>query len=842
MTDRHSIQGAGGGKGGGGGGHEADDTLFSTAYIEIIEVVGEGQMRGLTNGAKSIYLDDTPLIDSAGNRNHQVGWSIRTGWQAQPPFPAVESISAETQIGTRVMQATPIVATITDADADYAVLTVGIPRLMSMDDKGNINGTNVEFKVECQPSDGAYTVVSRPASVEKGLYDAGHGYFQSPAATYAADAYILAAAAGDVVIEKSIDGTTWTTADTVQPQQKIKGQGYFTASVTLDLPEGVNYLRWTGAPVAGNSVQWTYYGAAGSIKIEGKTGSRYQRQFRFPLIGTAPWAVKLTRISDDSTSTKLANELYFDSIRTEIVARMNYPNTALVYYRIPAKEFSSIPRRRSEWFGLKMRVPTNYDPETRAYTGIWNGAFKSAWTDNAAWCFYDICTAARYGVGKYIDVGSIDKWALYDIGRYCDTLVDSGRRDDAGTVIQEPRFTCNIQIKDAKEAFVWLKDMASIFRGMLYVINGQLTAVADQPSDPVRLFNRANVIDGQFKFSGTGALARKSVALVTWLDPDDLYNPKIEYVPNQAALKRYGWNPTEVIAVGCTSRGQAHRLGKWLLYDGEVVTYGVGHDAAFVRPGDIVQCAIPLRSNNQRLGGRLVGIAADGVTVTLDAPIALILGHVYQLSVALADGTIGSRDVIVAATATTDTVTLVSSLAAAVVDRAVWVLVDWSGVQPTQWRVLGLAEGNNPAVKTITAISHNPDKYAEIDTFESAIDTSILPAVNPLNMDAPAAITIENIPFIDKNGVAQNKLHVHWLQVETAVRYQVRWRINAGQWYRSTLIIGTLWDTIIKDDGVYDVEIVAISILGVQSAPAQASVTIIGDATYIDTMMQWVNE
>lgn len=843
------VRGAGGGgKGGSGdsGGHESDDTLFSTAYIEVIEAVAEGPVKGVVNGGKSIYMENTPITAVDGNKNHNVAWDTRLGWQDQTPFPMVQSISAEQSIGVLVPQATPAIATITDADADYATVTLGFPRMMSADEKGNISGTSIEFLIECQAYGGPYLPVSRRITQTQGI--AADNRFQSPLKTFKAEVHFLSwsAAASVIDLYYSTDGINWAVIETVQLTRNtfVVMAEMFSGYVSLELPEGQHYLRWQVVDYSGsyvyadgslNSVRWSSY-VDGPITLTGKSMSKYQQQYRFPLPGSAPWSVRVTRVSADSHSAKLANDLYFDSLRTEVVAQLNYPNTALIYYKIPAKEFSSIPRRRAEWDLLEVRVPSNYDPISRSYDGIWDGSFKLAWSDNPAWGFYDIYTSDRYGIGKYVDASEIDKWALYEIGKYCDVMVDSGLRDGSGAVIYEPRFTLNIHIVQPREAFEILRDLASVFRGMMYVINGLLTCVADRPSDVAKLFNQTNVIDGQFRFSGTAALARKTVALVGWKDPADLYNDKVEYVQDLEGIKRYGMTTTEVVAVGCTSRGQAHRLGKWLLMDGEVVTFEVGHDAAFVRPGEIIACMIPLRSKQNRLGGRIKNI--DGLTVTLDAPVSLVAGHAYQLSVMQADGSIGSRSVSAVLTETTDTLTLPAVFDVEIVDHALWVLIDWDGIKPTLWKVIGITEGND-FTKTLTALSHDPDKFDKIDNFASAIDGSIFPAVNPLEISPVSDIVVENWPFTDLNNIMQNRLVAYWSQVSQAARYQLRWRVNAGNWIAAPTQTGTLFEMIIKDDGTYDVEIVAVSVLGVPSPAAQASVMITGEASALNFDAQW---
>lgn len=839
LIPKQSIQGAGGKGGGGGGGHESDDSIFSRAIIDLVEVYSEGEVDGLTNGGKSLYVDNTPVIAASGAQNHKVYWEVRRGTQVQSPVSSAQTISGEDAINTIATYGTPAIGVISSADADFAVVTVGFPRLMSADEKGNVDGATVQFKIECQPLGGSYAPVARVSVRTNGVFAIIGDYYQSPALTYRADVYLRKDAAGQIDIEHSTGGGGWSVIDTVQLFESKTTPGAFVGNASLDLPEGVNYLRWAGGDGPGNSVVWFNYVSGDVITVTGKNMSRAQKQYRFELTGDAPWSVRLTRLTEDSASVKLANECWFDSLRTEIVARLGYPNSALIHWRIPAKEFSSIPRRRAEWRGIRVRVPTNYDPVTRGYNGIWDGSFKVAWTNNPAWCFYDLCVERRYGLGGFISAAEVDKWRLYEIGKYCDGLVDSGSRDSAGGIIYEPRFTLNIQIFEPREALNVLRDLASVFRGMMYVIGGVLSAACDQPADPVKLFNHANVIGGQFKFSGTGGLARKTVALVEWRDPANLYNKAVHYVANDdeaTGIPRYGVNPTTVIAFGCTSRGQAHRLGKFVLLDGEVVNFSIGHESATVAPGEVIKCMIPLRNSGKRLGGRLQ--YALGTMVILDAPVDLVAGHDYQLSIALADGAINSRTVVFSGTQTTDTIYIETELDGEVVDYAIWVLIDLDGIQPTLWRVLNILPGEG-FIAQVVATSYDPGRFNKIDVFDSAIDDALLPSVNPLNIDPVSDITVENIPFVDKNEIVQNKLHIHWSQVVDAAGYQVRWRLNAGNWHKTPQLTGTLFEMIVKDDGAYEVEIVAISVLGIPSAATLASFMIIGDASPISLSLQW---
>jgi len=834
------IRGAGGGKGGGGGGHESDDTLFSSAYVELVEAIGEGPMRGLVQGGRGVYLDDTPILDASGGRNHRVTLAVATGWQGQDPIPAFTGAGAEQQVDALVLHDSPVTAAVTNADTDYAVVTLTFPRLMAADNRGNIKGSAVTFKIEYQAAGDAWRLVSRNSKIVRATAPAQPGLpFVSPQHGYGADVTVYADRADPVDILHSLNGGTYAVIATVVPEPMLLGgrvlAGLYTADVFLPLPEGVHRLKWDTAWYGTRPAHTFYrdfvlfhvYEAAAAIEVKGKTMSPYQKQYRFKLAGAAPWQVRVTRISPDSNSAKLANDLYFTALRSEETARLNYPNTALLYYRIPAQAFSRIPSRRSLWRGRSVRVPANYDPLARTYDGVWGGGFKTAWTDNPAWCFYDLCSNARFGLGQYIDRDDIDKWALYAIAQYCDGLVDSGRRDETGAVISEPRFTLNVQITGRVEAFTLLRNLASVFRGMLYVLDGQLTAVADQPADPVALFTPANVSDGQFVFSGTAALARKTVALVEWQDPDDMYNTKVEYVDDPAAIARYGVNETRLVAFGCTRRGQAYRLGRWALLDGETVSFGVGLDAARLRPGDIVQCMIPLRSGGQRLGGRI--LAVDGVAVTLDAPVSLLAGHSYQLSAVLADGTVGTQDVVAGAGAPTSVLTLAAAFATAPLAGALWVLVDLDGIRPTLWRVVGITPGEG-LTATVTALSHDPDKYAGLDSIASSTGGT-LPLIQTLSVPAPATVVIENLAYKDNNGTQQNKLHVHWHAAGGAVRHQIAWRVDNGDWRWPSGLDGTLWELPIDTGGVYDVEVRAVDFRGQHSAPALASavISVLGD-------------
>jgi len=371
--------------------------------------------------------------------------------------------------------------------------------------------------------------------------------------------------------------------------------------------------------------------------VSGKTSSAYMHSQTFAIPkggiigGISLIEFRLTRITPDSTSSSLQNETYWDYVTERINAKFKYPNTAMVGIQINAEQFASIPSRAFDCKLLKIKVPTNYDPSSRAYTGIWDGSFKVVWSDNPAWCFYDLVTNSRYGLGDYFPADTLDKWTLYTIGQYCDELVPSGYGGNF-----EPRFTCNLYLQTREEAYKVATDMASIFRAMLYWGNNTLIPSQDRPKQPLVHFHAANVKDGRFSYTGSAKRARHTCALVAWNNPITGYAREIEYVEDVDGINRFGVREVEVAAFGCTSRGQAHRLGKWILYterkESDLITFRAGMEGMFLRPGDLFKVSDSFRAGVIN-GGRIMGIASDRLSITLDRPLPLVAGATYTLHV-----------------------------------------------------------------------------------------------------------------------------------------------------------------------------------------------------------------
>lgn len=324
------------------------------------------------------------------------------------------------------------------------------------------------------------------------------------------------------------------------------------------------------------------------------------------------WEIEITRHTLDSIDSFVQNQSFIDSVTEVFDSKLSYPNSAIVGTFFSAEYFSSIPNRSFDVRLLKVKVPVGYDPIKKTYADSWSGLFQDSkkWSDNPAWVFYDLITNKRYGLGRYIKEVNIDKWTLYKIAQYCDVLVDDGE----GGV--EPRFACNVYINTKEEAFRVLQDFASIFRGIVYYGLGDIHAVQDREKDPVLQFNNSNAEEGNFSYSSSSKKTRYSIAIVRYNDKNNFYKPAIEYIEDIDAIKKYGIRETEIVAFGCTSKGQAIRLGRWILHtnsiEQETVSFRTGLDALLLRPGDLIQIADKNRGLNLE-GGRVSSISNTGI-------------------------------------------------------------------------------------------------------------------------------------------------------------------------------------------------------------------------------------
>jgi predicted phage tail protein len=547
--------------------------------------------------------------------------------------------------------------------------------------------------------------------------------------------------------------------------------------------------------------------------IEGRTGDLYQRDYMVTLDENAnyPVGIRVRRISADSTNPKIINAFSWTSY-TEITSRrLRYPHSAVVGMRIDAEQFNNIPTRAYLIRGKKIRLPSNATVNLTSgrvtYAGVWDGTFKGSreWCSDPAWILYDLLTSRRHGFGDQIADSSLDKWSFYSASQYCNELVPTGF---GGT---EPRFSCNVNIQTSEEAFKLINDLCSVFRAMPFWATGTLTISQDRPADPAYLFTLANVTEEGFAYSGSDTRVRPTVALVSYLDLDTR-EVSYEQVEDRAAIAKYGVQTTQVSAFACTSRGQANRIGEWLLYSAqyetEVVKFVASIDAGvIVRPGQIIEIADPVRAGVRR-GGRVVSASASTITVdnAVDLP-----GSGGTISVVMKDGTVESRSV---ASRTGTAITLSSALPEPPGANTVWVY-SGGGAQTSQWRVVSVQEEEGLRY-AITALSYNASKYnyIERDRPLKFRDVTRLDEV-----PSPPTDLVLSEALYTYQAEVRAKVIANWRPRSGVNYYRVRWRKNQGNWNTVT-VQGPDYEILNINPGSFDLEIYSVSATGKASSEA----------------------
>ncbi|BEJ36271.1 hypothetical protein OIPHN330_48910 [Citrobacter freundii] len=508
-----------------------------------------------------------------------------------------------------------------------------------------------------------------------------------------------------------------------------------------------------------------------NTSVTGKTTSGYERSHRIDLPQTgSTWTIRLRKITTDANSAKIGDTMTLQSFTEVIDAKLRYPNTALLYIEFDSSQFNgSIPQISCEPRGRVIRVPDNYDPETRAYSGTWQGAFKWAWTDNPAWIFYDLVITDRFGLGNRLTAANIDKWTLYQVSQYCDQPVPDGK-GGSGT---EPRYTCNVYVQDRNDAYTVLRDFAAIFRGMTYWGGDQIVALADMPRDVDYAYTRANVIDGRFTYSSSTTKTRYTTALVSWSDPGNAYADAMEPVFEQPLVARYGFNQLEMTAIGCTRQSEANRKGRWGILTNNkdrVVSFDVGLDGNIPQPGYIIAVADELLSGKV-MGGRIS--AVNGRVIKLDRVADAVAGD--RLILNLPSGASQSRTI---QAVNGESVTVTTAYSETPQTEAVWV-VESDELYAQQYRVVSVSD-NDDGTFSITGAWHDPDKYARIDT-GAIIDQRPVSVIPPGNQSPPANIVISSFSVVQQN-ISVETMRVSWDQAQNAIAYEAQWRRNDGNW------------------------------------------------------------
>ncbi|HCJ2144677.1 TPA: DUF1983 domain-containing protein [Klebsiella pneumoniae] len=505
--------------------------------------------------------------------------------------------------------------------------------------------------------------------------------------------------------------------------------------------------------------------------VTGKATSGYERSHRIdlPQAGST-WTLRLRKITPDANSVKVGDVMTLQSYTEVIDAKLRYPNTALLYIEFDASQLNgSIPQISCEPRGRVIRVPDNYNPETREYTGVWTGGFKWAWTDNPAWIYYDIVTADRFGLGNRLSSANISKWTLYQIAQYCDQLVPDGRGGDG----MEPRYTCNVYVQERNDAYTVLRDFAAIFRGMTCWNGEQIVVQADMPRDVDFTYTRANIV-GKPRYSSSSSQVRYTNALISWSDPDNAYADAMEPAFIPELVSRYSFNQLEMTAIGCTRQSEAHRKGLWGILTNNkdrVVEFDVGLDGRIPQPGYIIALADELLAGRVN-GGRIS--AVNGRVITLDRDVDAKPGDRLQLN--LPSGISQSRTI--QAVNGRRQITVTTAYSETPERECVWA-IESDDLFLQQYRVTGVKE-NSDATLTITGVAHDPDKFARIDT-GAIIDQRPVSVLPTGNQSPPDDIVITSRSVVNQ-GISVETMQVNWSAVSGAIAYEAQWRRNDGNW------------------------------------------------------------
>lgn len=598
------------------------------------------------------------------------------------------------------------------------------------------------------------------------------------------------------------------------------------ARITLSVPALLQQLP--NGDTVGYSVSYAVdiatdggpYVEYGTYSITGKTNTTYERTLRvnLPKNPNVGWTLRVRRLTPNSQSSTIQDTLTIKSFTEVVDAKQSYPNTALLFVQFDSRLFGggTIPRISVKVKGRIIRIPDNYDPETRTYSGVWSGAFKWGYTNNPAWVFFDIVTQDRFGLGNRVNANQVSKWEMYEIAQYCDVLVDDGT--GAGTL--EPRYTCNVYIQQVAEAWQVLRDICSIFNGMTYWNGNEFVAVADKPEpiDNIPIFSRSNIV-GDFDYQTTDERSIYTSALISYDDPTDHYNSQVEASWERSEILRWkGDRQVSISAVGCTSRGEAQRKGKYtlltnMLNRSVVFRTGLQGMDEKVLPGEIIGIADPLVAGKP-FTGRLV--AGTLQVVTLDRDTEAKAGD--KLYVQQTDGSQSGRTIrqvdgrVITVTAPYPAIPRVD---------AVWYL-EASDLKSQLFKVTKVTQPED-SVYELTAIEYNESKFAAVDT-GARLEPRPVSKVPPAFIAPPNPIRVTASTFVEQT-MAVTTMLVSWDRIENAVLYEGQFRIGQGDW----IPLGTTGANEFDVKGIYSgnylVRVRSINALGIKSVWGMSETT-----------------
>ena len=690
----------------------AKDTASSTSTVKILYGLAEGEIAGLVDGGKSIYLDGTPLLDDAGNPNFEgVTWDFRAGTNEQEYIQGFPDVSNETPIGVELNSATPYIKAFTDSQLSALRVRFKWNRLSKTNpDNGDVTGYKIEYAIDLKTGSGAYVEVL-------------------------------------------------------------------------------------------------------NTKIEDKLSAGYERTHRIDLPkSNTGWQLRVRRITPNDPSEYIQDTMTIEAVAEVIDVKLAYPNTALLGLQYNAETFSSIAKISVHAKGSIIRVPSNYDAVARTYTGIWDGTFKDAYSNNPAWAYYYLCTQWRFGLGDRLDATMIDKWSLYALGQYCDQMVSDGQGG------LEPRFTCNVYLQKQADAYQVLQNIGGIFRAMSYWNGEKIILDADVPQDPVYTFSRANVIDGQFEYTGTRARDRHTLAKVAWSNPLNKFETEYEYIRDEKAMAKFGVKVLDLSAFGCTSQAQAQRAGLWALKTEQLetrqVAFSVGLDGVNCTVGNIINVSDELFAGRAN-GGRVSTVNETQRIIELDREVTASVGDVLIIN-----GGSGKSERRNISNVVGNRITVTAGFTSAEPEH-VWA-IETTDLKLMRFRVMQIAE-NDDNTYSIVAIQHEPQKYDAID-FGTDVKPTDITIVNPDTVDAPDGVIIGS-RHREVQGQTVATLMIGWAQVSGAVAYDVEWRKDDGTWIK----VPRTGNTSAEIDGVYSgqylARVRAVSAFDVQSNPTTSMLT-----------------
>ncbi|MCT9373721.1 phage tail protein [Acinetobacter baumannii] len=552
-------------------------------------------------------------------------------------------------------------------------------------------------------------------------------------------------------------------------------------------------------------------------KISDKTSANYERAHRIDLPrADSGWLVRVRRLTPNTTSEYISDKMYIAAVTEVIDAKLRYPNTALLGLQYDAETFGNVAKVAMDAKGEILKVPTNYNPVTRQYVGMWDGTFKEAYSNNPAWIYYDICTVDRYALGDRLTPLMIDKWSLYRLAQYCDEMVPDGLGG------QEPRFTCNVYLQSAEGAFEILTKLAGVFRAITFWDGNSIICDADIPQDTYFTYTRANVIDGNFEYSGTRARDRHNVVKIAWDNPANHYKTEYEFVRDEKAIAEAGQvRILELDAWGCTSRGQAQRAGHWALKSEQLetrtVSFKVGLDGHIPLPGKVIEVADPLFAGRAN-GGRVSAISADRKSITLDRD-NVVAKAGDRLVINGENGKSQTRIVqsIAGRVITVTTAFDVNSIAV----QNVWV-IDAQDLATMKFRVISITQDEHHQF-SVTALQYNPAKFDAIDK-GAYFDEVPISIVNPTIQDPVTDVVVTGESRVDQ-GINVATMIVSWAQAKGAVKYQVEWRKDDGSWIKLPITGNNSVEVPGIYAGQYQARVTAISAFEIASLPVYSTLT-----------------